>query len=117
MLRWDEELWERHCNVGVNTRRLLSTRSLLQAYNTLLYRPQHTAQPLTHKTQPHSHSQPRQHSLERNYERLRQKPAIPGPRGPMGLPGPAGLPGRTGPMGPMVHTKILTLSDFCCMQV
>jgi hypothetical protein len=31
-----------------NTRRLLSTRSLLQAHNTLLYRPQHTAQPLTH---------------------------------------------------------------------
>jgi len=40
-------------------------------------------------------------SLERNYERLRQKPAIPGARGGRGLNGPAGLPGRTGPMGPM----------------
>jgi hypothetical protein len=107
---WDEESpVAALCSVGVtHMRRLLSsTKSLLQAHNTTLYLlATYSTTPDLHKhnlvTNP-SLTQPQQHSLERNYERLRQKPAIPGPRGPMGLPGPAGLPGRTGPMGPMVQ--------------
>ena len=57
--RWDEELWERHCSVGVNTGRLLSTSSLKHEETIEYEKPiaglQHfTIPPATYSTTLHS---------------------------------------------------------------